>query len=437
MTKATLRVISLNMWGLGLNISQDREDRIRALGEALAGLEADIIALQEVWLERDQKYLIRQAEGAGLKYSHYFRSGTLGSGLLMLSRYPITEALFRPYRLRSRPELLTQGDYYAFKGVAVLRLNTPYGLIDCYNTHAIAQYAPDYQDELAAQRAGNMYELAQFVRDYSHSTPAIVTGDFNVNPHQLGYRLLLGLTGLVDSYDALHPDDPSITFGLDNPYNSNYREPERIDYVCARSGGRVYLTPQAAQITLKQRPDYPYKPYSDHYAVQVDFGIELHMHQLPAFVPDPAEELRLLQAFSKTLQTGLDQAMGRKQKHVLYGVGGLILSLLLNPRRPLPHDDWFRRTGRSWVAVLALVYAILRAGLYFLTQAEEIQALKAVLAELRWRTLTLQSAQQQAKKAASRPANSTEAAPGSVLEGVLILETPPNQTGPLGQEEGT
>jgi sphingomyelin phosphodiesterase 2 len=406
--KDYLRVMSLNLWGLGFNISQDREARVRALGEAFSQLEADLFTLQEVWLESDQKYLIRQAEGAGLLYSHSFRSGIIGSGLVILSRYRIMEAQFRPYRLRSRPELLTQGDYYAFKGAAVARLATPYGPIDCYNTHAIAQYAPDYQDELAAQRAANMYELGQFVNQYSHSTPAIVTGDFNVNPHQLGYRLLLGLTGLVDCYDALHPDDPSITFSLDNPYNSNYREPERIDYICVRSGGRLGLTPQAAGVTLKQRPDYPYKPYSDHYAVQVDFDIELLMNQHPLPPREAAEELPLLQEFAKCLQTGLEQAMARKQRHLLHVGAALALSLALNPGRAALQVEALRRLGRSWLAALALIYALLRAGLYGLMQAEEISALKALLAEVRLRNVALQISERSEKNEKEDKPNALE-----------------------------
>lgn len=46
----------------------------------------------QVWVARDAEWL-RQAgaEGGALPHSFHFQSGALGSGLLLLSRYPIAE----------------------------------------------------------------------------------------------------------------------------------------------------------------------------------------------------------------------------------------------------------------------------------------------------------------------------------------------------------
>lgn len=385
-----LRAISLNMWGLGMGISADREQRMRALGEAFPTLGADIIGLQEIWLESDQKYLLRQAQNAGLEHGHYFRSGVIGSGVMTLSRFPILEAHFQAYRLSSRPEYHTQGDYYAGKGMGLVRLQTPYGDLDVYNTHAIAQYAPDYQDDLAGLRASNMYEAANFIQHFSHHNPAIVLGDFNVNPHQLGYQLLCTLANLTDCYEVIYPNDLSITFSLDNPYNSNYREPERIDYVCVRDGVNIALTPIQAEVTLKRQPDYPYKPYSDHYGVQAD--IEISHHELPRPQASASEMERVLDLFYKELVNALDQTMSRRNNYrwrMMSGFGVGVLSHLRLQTHPRHAHTLFYLFG----AIIGLVIGIFYLLLSNIFIPQEIQALRAMANEVRLKMITLKRSQ--------------------------------------------
>lgn len=373
----SLRVISLNVWGIP-RFSQDREVRLRALADALPTLQADVIGLQEVWAATDQQFLTRQAYNAGLTFAHYYRSGVMGSGLLTLSRYPIQEVGFYPYRMRSRPELLTQGDFWAGKGIGLARLQTPFGLLDFYNTHAVAQYAPDYQDDLAATRAANMWDAANFITAHSQYHPAVLVGDLNVNPHQVGYHILMTLASLTDGYDFVHPDDPSITFSLENPYNRHYRAPERIDYVCLRDGQAQQVIPHNAEIILQHQPDYPYKPYSDHYGVQVDFEVKPASHA--PHHSTPAELRTALELLLKEVQKGLDEAVHRSQRWRWQALIALGLSLLLNPRRQAAYG-----LARAWGALAALGGALLGASLAGVFVAEEIQHLRAISSEIRAR----------------------------------------------------
>lgn len=85
--KDKIRVLSLNIWGLPdivtkrvFNYSQlSRTTRVKNICNKLN--EYDIVGLQEVWLKRDKKSLVSAGVKAGLKYSHFFGSGIIGSGV--------------------------------------------------------------------------------------------------------------------------------------------------------------------------------------------------------------------------------------------------------------------------------------------------------------------------------------------------------------------
>ena len=99
-----LRVLNLNTWGLGWPISSDRKARFRALREVLAHSDYDVILLQEVWYRADHE-LLRSAI-PHTTYFGIFNSGCSGyllplgcSGLTILSRYPLEEVEFTPFKV--------------------------------------------------------------------------------------------------------------------------------------------------------------------------------------------------------------------------------------------------------------------------------------------------------------------------------------------------
>lgn len=392
-SQTALRVITLNLWDLGWGLSSDREQRVKAFCEVLPGLGADLVGLQEVWVESDQKAIAGQAAAAGLGYTHAFHSGMMGSGLMILSRFPILDVAFHAFRLRSRPEKVHRGDYYAGKGIAVARLQTPFGLLDFYTLHSLAQYAPDYQDEYAGHRSAQLYEAANFINAYSQLTPLIVTGDFNVSPRHLGYRLMTKLAGLTDCYESLHPNDPSITFSLENPYNRHYREPERLDYICVRGTPTFGLHPTQAEITLKKQPEYPYLPYSDHYAVQVD--LEVIVGKGNSHHAVQSEEIRqVLEEFADQIKTTLDRVVQRRNGHLI----GLVVSLLagLFLRQFSPQAGRAEKRLRGWGALLAWHGAVLHGLLAGVVVVEEVQILRAISKEVRVKIFGLQTARREA-----------------------------------------
>ena len=71
-----------------------------------------------------------------LVFTHYYRSGTLGSGLAILSRFPILSSFYLKFTLAGKPLKVFQGDFYVGKGCGSVCIDQPeIGLIDIYTTH--------------------------------------------------------------------------------------------------------------------------------------------------------------------------------------------------------------------------------------------------------------------------------------------------------------
>ena len=108
-SKTTLKVLSLNTWGLNWPFSQDKWYRVRALRNIIALGDYDVILLQEVWFRHDYD-IIRSA----VPYASYFESFNQCSGyflpmecsgLVILSRHKIEHVEFLPFRDgRERPQ---------------------------------------------------------------------------------------------------------------------------------------------------------------------------------------------------------------------------------------------------------------------------------------------------------------------------------------------
>jgi len=228
-----LRVATLNVWGLPWDLARHTLPRMRAIREGLAALDADLVALQEVWSAEARQVLLEGAERAGWGWRWHNRADLGGSGLLVLSRLPIAEARFDPYRLRGRPERLRHGDYWGGKGFALLGIETPGGPVAVVDTHLHAQYGADAADEYLGERAGQVVELAAGLSGVA--APLVAAGDFNLREDQPLYRVLTGLAGLRDAAAERDARQPTVLGS--NPYRSERpRGNARIDYLFVRDG---------------------------------------------------------------------------------------------------------------------------------------------------------------------------------------------------------
>ena len=196
-----LRVLSLNVWALPPPIGRDVHERLSLILRDLGSLTWDIGLFQEVWTDEAREQMI--AGGHALGYPHtWITPGPArgGSGLLALSRLPIRSSRFRPFSLCGLPQRLTHMDYYSGKGVARLDVDVAGQSIAVFNTHLHARYAPATTiDEYQGHRAAEVIEIAKEIR--AVRGPVVAAGDFNMRDSSDEYRVLEGLTGLVDAAD--------------------------------------------------------------------------------------------------------------------------------------------------------------------------------------------------------------------------------------------
>jgi sphingomyelin phosphodiesterase 2 len=271
-----MRIVTLNIWGAPY--ARDHTVRLTAICQKLKQIDPDVICLQEVYLENQRRQIIQNL--AGIWQHHcYFYNGLLGSGLMILSRYPILKNRFYPFRLRGKPEKPHHGDYYAAKGIASTRIKSPTGEMIVFNTHTHAQYSPHDDNEYAVYTNSNLYEAVCFIQSHDPATPFIICGDLNTRPDQLGYDIIMQGTGTVDSFHQLHGEHP-VTFASTNPYTTS--DDQCLDYI---------LTKDIQTITINiDFQDHPVTvpAYSDHYGLVMDFELMEHTILVSSTLPYPA-----------------------------------------------------------------------------------------------------------------------------------------------------
>lgn len=176
-----LNILTYNVQDLAL-VSSHRAERMQGIGEFLATKELDVVALQEAFIENDRKILMDALGDAPLaKFHKYFESGLVGSGLMILSRYPIHDHAFKRFSNNGKWYKIHHGDWWAAKGIAVVRLEImPGAFLDLYNTHLQAEYLQQQPHEYTEVRLDQIGELAQFVNtNRSPAIPQLLLGDMN------------------------------------------------------------------------------------------------------------------------------------------------------------------------------------------------------------------------------------------------------------------
>lgn len=59
----------------------------------------------------------------------------LGSGMCIMSRYPIVDIHYNPFRLNGYLHMLFHGDWFGGKGIGVCRINVEGFIVDVFTTH--------------------------------------------------------------------------------------------------------------------------------------------------------------------------------------------------------------------------------------------------------------------------------------------------------------
>ncbi len=247
-----LKVLTLNVWGVKWGASKLRSERIPLIRDYLAAQAADpqgwdVILLQEVWSAGDQALLAQ----AGYAFSSTAHVKTVRPGLMVLSRFPILEAGFEPYRTR-----VPLGWEFAFLSkrgllwskIAVPGMSRPLWV---GNTHLTANYGKQGMRTFEETRTKQLSEAALLVGDALKHGPVLFGGDLNTAPQDTLWKRMseIGFEGFSCAMFPPH----SCTFGPPNSFVPAEKAEGHLDhlFVSVRdfepADGQVVLT-ETAQI---------------------------------------------------------------------------------------------------------------------------------------------------------------------------------------------
>lgn len=371
-----LNVLTLNCWGVPW--SQDREIRMHAIGVEVARMGVDLVGFQELYFEADRQKILDLISKDGLIYHHYYHSGLLGSGLLIISRFPILETRFWGYSLNGRPQDLVRPDFYAGKGLAFAQLKTPAGRVDFYNTHLIAPYLEIGEDVYFSHRVAQAVDLANILTSTSRGLPLILTGDFNTTPDRLTYRTCVKLGEIQDSYLESNGTDPGVTVTTEIPYLLVH-EPERTDFIFYRRGCAKHLLVTSSEVTLaKVAPDFTnqIQAYSDHYGVRTNFCL---IDADSATIITPSQDA-IIQEIRSALEDGIKKANSLRIDYSWRtGMAGLffLFAFLLGKKDRVTRGQFLKF---SYYILLFVFFATTGMGLGLIDyETEELSQFRKVL----------------------------------------------------------
>jgi len=206
------------------------KERAEAIASNLAKIDADVIALQEVWAHGGTNFAAELAAKLGFYhiYENCMNVGDTGFGNAILSRWPIeTTDKITLYGVEQTGE--TRVAIYA-------QIDGPRGKIPMFSTHL------NWKFDESHIRQKQVADLVRFIDSKAYPKfPPVLCGDFNADPDAQELRMLNGLTtgpveGLVfhDAWRFAGDDSGGMTWDNTNPYVAMEFEPDRrIDYIFA------------------------------------------------------------------------------------------------------------------------------------------------------------------------------------------------------------
>jgi endonuclease/exonuclease/phosphatase family metal-dependent hydrolase len=226
-----VRIATWNLWGR----YGPWEERLPVIVENLRAINADILALQEVW-EDDQR---SQAEelAAALSYSepvyaHNLERDGFRSGNAVLSRWPIARSEVRKLpRTGVNDAVDDEGEE---RLCVFTEIDGPRGPIQVFCAHL------SWSDDHSAIRQEQTREIARFIKETRpRSFPAVLCGDLNAEQDSDELRILTGAAAapmprviLRDAWRAARNTQPGYTWSNENPFAAAGLDLDRrIDHV--------------------------------------------------------------------------------------------------------------------------------------------------------------------------------------------------------------
>ncbi|NXC10560.1 NSMA phosphodiesterase, partial [Orthonyx spaldingii] len=391
-----LRIFDLNCWAIRY-LSKRRQERIGLIGDALRRDSFDLVLLQEVWSEQDYSELAVKLAGC-YPFSHYFRSGIIGSGLCVFSRFPILDTLLYQYSLNGYPYMLQHGDWFCGKSVGVgLEVTAP---LLSLSVQLHAEYCRE-KDAYLPHRLVQAWELAQFIRHTSKAADVVLLGgDLNMHPEDVGIRLLRGWTGLQDAFAeaacfegckngcTLVPDNCFTEQSELQPFPLGIR----IDYILYKAISSFTVKCEELKTTTGPAPGTDI-PFSDHEAVMATLHIQ-RQGQPGGATLGTAELADVVTEARTEVGVGLRAAQRQRYSSGRMAVLALLLLLLqaaaaLGTLAGLGAEQPFPKLSFCLLAFLALGVLVLATGLH-LFHTMEVKMLHGTEDQMRMALRALQ-----------------------------------------------
>jgi endonuclease/exonuclease/phosphatase family metal-dependent hydrolase len=239
LVETRLRVVTWNLWGR----YGPWQQRQRAIVETLRTVDADVVALQEVWEQVSDDTGQNQAAAIAADlgypahvYAHNLERDGVRSGNAVLARWPIVRT-----GTRVLPRTAAEGvadDEGEERLCLFAEIDGPRGLVQIFCAHL--SWRADHSSVRQTQTA----DIARFVRECRpRRFPAIVAGDLNAEPSSDEVRLLTGrcaspVPGVVlrDAWEAAGRRDPGFTWSNENPFaRASLDLDRRIDHILVGS----------------------------------------------------------------------------------------------------------------------------------------------------------------------------------------------------------
>ena len=214
-----------------------------------------------------------------------FGGNLLGSGLVLLSRYPIVGHKFIPYAAEAG--LIESASE---KGVLIATIQPPH--VDVIVGVMLTHTQAGDEDVVRRDQLGQLADIANGLRRISPRMALLAMGDINVigedtvgNPTS-EYKDMINLLSLDDTWRHLNPASPGVTYDLsNNQLASHFREDgdrtSRLDYILFDPAPSYYIRCNALRCRiLKYRSaeeigDQRIHDVSDHYGILADYQVEV------------------------------------------------------------------------------------------------------------------------------------------------------------------
>jgi endonuclease/exonuclease/phosphatase family metal-dependent hydrolase len=241
------------------------DSRAPVIRAALQGLEADVLALQEVPVDGVVDLL-----GPGYCITPFSAVGDNGTGAVLATRaeHRVLEEIDQ-----RTPE---HGSDLPWCATLIVELESPVGPL------VVAHHKPNWPFPLEVEREQQALRAALAIEAHVGERPAIVLGDFDATPDAAsmlfwrGRRSLDGVSVCYqDAWETVRPTEPGLTFSAENPLvragEVATAVSRRIDYVLVRAGRHgALLTVLACSRLLDGPADGVWA--SDHYGVVADLA---------------------------------------------------------------------------------------------------------------------------------------------------------------------